>query len=354
MKWLARLIALMLVPCAILFFLLAAMDLAMSGAVFDANTYRAALSREQVYQELVPNLLSIMVDEARSNSLHGFPFDLANLSERLDDNDWHTITADLIPPTWIGAQIDLVIAVIDGVTKGQFDVVNQQIDLLPLKNSLTGTSNLATVDALLVALPTCTDDEIDTMQQFFGGGDVLMPMCQPPEDLYAAAASRISTWIESIGAQLPETVTLNSLSVEAIDLQALNLLVNINQQGIALLFVCPLAILSLIVLLVVQSLRSFGRWTGSIIMLSGLMVLLSLLGLQAITLNSLTANWQTADAQERFIGEIILALMRSAFLSSSATLLVISAIFFGVGFVLLLISIYGPNQDPNPSAALNS
>ncbi|MAU09307.1 MAG: hypothetical protein CL607_05765 [Anaerolineaceae bacterium] len=353
MKWLARLFALMLVPCAILFFLLAAMDLAMSRAIFNADTYRAALSREQVYQELVPNLLSIMVDDAHNNPQHGFPFDLATLSERLDDDDWHTITADLIPPTWIGEQVDLVIAVIDGVTRGQFGIIDQPIDLRPLKNSLTGPPKEAAVDALLATLPACSDDEVATMQQFFSGGDLLMPMCQPPETLYDAAASRISTWIESIGAQLPETVTLSSLDVEAIDLQAMNLLVNINQQGIALLFVCPLAILSLIVLLVVQSLRSFGRWTGGIIMLSGLMVLVSLLGLQAITLNSLTANWQLADAQERFIGEIILALMRSAFLSSSATLLVIAAIFFSVGFVLLLMSIYGPSHDDNASAALH-
>ncbi|MCB9459469.1 MAG: hypothetical protein H6670_07455 [Anaerolineaceae bacterium] len=350
MKWPARLLAVAIALWAVLFFLLAAIDLAVSQAIFNTDTYRAALSRDQVYQELVPNLLTVIVSETRANPTQGLPFNVSGLSERISGEEWHTITADLIPPEWIGQQIDLVISVIDGVTTGRFGIVDQPIDLVPLKRNLTGTANETAVEQLFLALPACTADEIDTIQQHLNGSDVQMPLCQPPEALYSPMSERISGWLRAIGTGLPDSVTLKALDIEATELQGLNLLVKLNQQGIALLFVCPIALLSLIVLLVVGSLRSFGRWTGGIIMVSGLLVLLSLLMLQAATLNSLAANWQLSGTENRFMVQIFLALVRSGFLNSSTTLLLIAAVFFGIGFVLLLLSIYAPSQHDSTSA----
>lgn len=341
MKWIARLFAIALAFWAIPLFLVAAVDMAVSRALLSTEAYRAAFTTEQFERELVPNLLTIIVEEAH-NEGNAWPFETQSLVQYVDTEDWATITAGLIPQTWVRSQVELLIDVFDGIVSGNYEVLQRNIDLQALKQNIEGEQARIVVNRLLDAVPECTEAEISTLTRILVGATAQLPICNPPTEYRDQVVDRMTRWIGSLSQNWPNTVRLHDLALNEADMQGLHLLVEINWQSIALLFLCPTAILFLIVFLVVHTLRGFGRWLGIVVILSGLAILGMLFLLQGMAISSMTEVWMTQTPQERFFAQIMLSLLRVALLQSSSTLLLIAAAFFGIGFILLIVASYAP------------
>lgn len=346
MKWITRLIAFVIAYIATGLFLIAAVDMAVSRAMLSTTTYRAAFNNDQFARNLVPSILTAMAEGSRNGDLDVWPFEAETLAERVDANTWAAATEVLVPESWVSEQVERLISLFDGILNDETTVVQETIHLQLLKQNLESEPAITAANRLIDALPDCTFAETELIQAIANGDETRLPLCKPTAEFRDYSVTTIVQWLNNIGQMLPATTNLEAIGITANSIQGLHLLVEINWQVVSLLFLCPTALLFLVVFLVVKSLRSFGRWTGIVVIMSGLAILGALFLLQAITINTMTDVWQTNTPQERFFAQIILSLVRAAFLQSSTTLLLLAAIFFAVGFILLMVASYAPQAIP--------
>jgi hypothetical protein len=343
MKLLGRMLATALILVIVPLFMLSACNLAFERTMRDPATYTHAFENQNVYDDLLPVALPAIFQAAGTGGKHieGLPVEYRDITTTLDSDDWRVITSELVPPQWLKAQFEQSVNTALSLLNNDFSVLERPVDLSDLKARLSGDEAQRAAEYIITTAPDCTAEQNARLQSMGTDASALLPVCNPADvTLRATSIHYIVTWLDQVGQLLPEgTVTIQEFyQVPRTAARLVYLVGQLSSQVVSLLYLTGAALCALIVFFTVRSLKSFGRWLGLTILLTGMGILLVLVLLQFALVGFIRELVTTSSDLERFAASILSALSRSITAGAGSTILLQAAIFIGIGFVLLAIS----------------
>lgn len=218
----------------------------------------------------------------------GMPSYIQNLTAA----NWQTILTILLPLDDLQTMTEITLDQVFAYLNGETDTVTVPLD--KLKERLTGPAGAELIMQLINSQPPCNVQELSQMIFETGSGGMALVLCKPPEvlltiltplfpDLLNAVATKIPDKAiiikpPSSGALPPGTGPFGSDPITTIRT------VRLNMRLSPLL---PLAILLFVTLLAVRTLKSWMRWWGIPIFVSGTIALV--LGISVLP--TINAAW---------------------------------------------------------------
>ncbi len=362
MRHLRTLASVILALIAIPLFTLAACNFAIEAAVFNRATYDAVLDDDVIFEELLGGILPLVLNipDAELNFDNQQTVNVQDIAIALGDKAdvWEEVSNMLLPADWVQVTITQLVDVFFSITGGDVDQIEQEIDLSVNRARLMGEEATIAAQLIIEQAPICSPAQRETLQRIIDEQDEQLPICNPQDPILRQAATTIiQDWFASLADELEgDRVTvaefLDTNRDEArVGAISVDLIFN---QAFLLFYLCPLAFLSLIVIISVRSLEGFGRWIGSVSVTVGILILLIIFALQIFAFGSIANLFETSNTPvEAFIARFVSALVRSAISASSTSLLTQSGLFIGFGFIFFALAWYfGRNHDDEGSVVL--
>jgi hypothetical protein len=233
---------------------------------FSVETYQKAFVNSGFYNKLPAVLAETMISASTDQSK--LPVVMQGMSQEAWEGFFRTL---LLQETLEVMSAD--------VLNSTFAYLNMQTDsvqlsLVPLKTSMVGNTGADAIYTLLDSQPDCTFMQIAQMAiDLLSGGEI--QFCKPPAELYSMLTPVIQEQMQIAVSAVPDQITLISKPPEndpRVKLQVL-------RMGIRLSPIIPLVFLLLMTIFTVNSLKSWLRWWGIPLFITGILAsMLSLSG----------------------------------------------------------------------------
>jgi hypothetical protein len=207
----------------------------MGQLIFDADTIKELVSENLLAPEFVARVAENVTISAIGTAMDEEPvpdeiadteqedgLDMSLMTEAfsyLEEDDWIEITTLIAPPDLVGETVN---GLVDGYIAwldNDDDFPALRFELAPWKANLR-THSSSVVAILLDALPACTAEEIVAqalagLEQGESLGQVLTPVCSPPEPLYSAMLGGADRMVGGLTARMPDSVDTSVLGEES-------------------------------------------------------------------------------------------------------------------------------------------
>jgi hypothetical protein len=338
-KFVRRFLAFVLAAAAVLLLPLAMWISSAQRAFLNADTYKNGLQEQNIYVDLAQvgmRIISNQVDEAQNDSFIQFvdstPPEVRN-----------QVTSILLPPEWVQTQIEHGLDIFFGWLKGEITNLGAPLDFSGLQARLRGEEGQRVIDIIIDNSPPCNPDQIGQIESYTAGSIPRnIPACLPPPEQRAALHDMIAaSMLEMADRLATRAPTLERLLGTERDQQAQRfpVVVSAGANLLAVFYLCPAALLSLVVVFVVRSFRTFGRWAGWMGIASAFIAILPLPVLSNSIISNVTAEItrspQPAEMQ-LFQVRLLTGLLSSGFAQFSAPV-VAQALFLALVAVVLLV-----------------
>lgn len=245
--------------CAILFVITAVIALFLFNLdrrAFTAETYQRAFARDDFYNK-IPGLMAEAVTSSTAGQSQ-FSLMISGMSKET----WEAFFRALLPPETLKGLGDEALNSIFAYLNMQTDTA--KFDLAPLKASMVSDRGVQAVFSLLSAQPDCAFVQIAQMTTNLFSGDQ-PEFCNPPAELHPAFAPIIQGQLQLMSAMIPDQVTLISVPPENDPRQGLQ----VARLYMRLSPILPLTLLLGMTIFAVRSLKSWLRWWGIPLFISG-------------------------------------------------------------------------------------
>lgn len=324
-------------------FVLASCNSALNAAVFNPQTYQEAFDDPQLFDDLLNVALPAILEGAEESTPGGIGFEdspvsLGELSTRLDEDTWREVTTLLIPPDWLQSRADQLVQGISDVVIGDYEGLDASFELEVVQDRFEGEEAARAAAIIISEAPVCTAPEEERLSNFLVSGAGTLPICKPGDpNIQQRSINSLTTWFNGIGAALRENAptTAAFFDFNRSDARQITLLAEMNQQILLLMYLCPGALLALVVVLAVRSLGGFARWVGVTLLVTGTLLLVSLLMLQGTVISAFGDLLAPVSEIQAFGTRLLLPVLREGLAQASGSLLVQSILFVGIGFAIL-------------------
>ncbi|MEM9952542.1 MAG: hypothetical protein AAF846_13120 [Chloroflexota bacterium] len=358
MQAIRTLLSFILALIAIPLMTIAACNFAIEAAVFNRTTYNAVLDDNVIFDELANSLFPLIIDapieDLTIEGEENLPIRVQEIGLALQDKPdvLADITAELFPSETVQEIITGIVDAFFAITNGDSDAIEREIDLSVIRERLNGESAVTVATRIIDEVADCTPQQLEQLTSFIDTDEGILPICKPDDDgLRLRSISTLENWLRDIGDNSisGDRVTVSEfLNISRDDARAVGIISDLLfNQALMLFFLCPLGILSMVIILSVRRLNDFGRWIGGVTIAVGSLLILLIIGLQIFAFGTISGLLEsTTTTSEVFIARFVSGLMRSAINASSTSLLTQSAIFIGIGFFLMGLAWYlGRHRD---------
>ena len=289
-----------------------------------------------------------------SESGSGMPF----FFQILTAEDWQFIISNLLPPedlkTMTDGTLDQLFAYLDGKT----DKVT--VSLVKIRERLAGQAGADLITHLMNSQLPCTLQELAQIISGIFEGSVVL--CKPPEVMASLEIAVLQNLLKTAAAQIPDTAFLiSSPSVITppsgtgpLGATPIATLLTIRLY-LRLSPLIPLIFLLLVTLFAVRSIKSWMRWWGIPILISGVLTL----GLgfsMLLVINSIWTNYIVPRIPPFFPPNIVVlgqALVRSILGKITGQIILWAIIILAIGLAAWIGSYYvkvntNPVESPAP------
>lgn len=344
-------------------FTMAACNLALEATIFNRNTYDNFLEDDAIFEGMLTVALPLVLT-ASSTEIHfegrdETPVRLPDIVRALEAKPdvWEEVTNLLVPPEWLQDTITQLVDVLFDVIAEDSDAIEQEVDLSEVRNRFNSVEAREAATLIINEAPSCTAEERILVRRVIAEFAGTLPICNPESEIVRnQSIELVEQWFGFVAQDLDNDVVTVSqlLDVDRDDARSLYLFVQLDRQGLILMYLCPMALLALIIIFSVRALKGFGRWIGGVSVAVGLLLLFLIVILQIATFGILSEILTAgANPAEQFFARLILSLIRAAVGASSSSLLIQSGIFVLLGFFLLAIAWYfGRNRDEESSVVI--
>lgn len=342
---------------AVPLFTMAACNLSVESAFLSRTTYDGVLEDDVLFQNLLTDALPVILTspgaatiefEGRQES----PILFRDLVSALQDKPaiWEEVTNLLVPPQWIQGTVTDFVDVLFAVSKGNLEAINNTIDVSDLRQRFTGDEAAQAARLIISEAPACTEEQLAALDTFFSESKGIMPICNPSDvQIQESSIHVLDLWFAALATHLtvdqPKVSDIFGITTD--DARTVNLLTELEKQGLILTYFCPLAFLSFIVILAVRSRKSFGRWIGITSISSGIVVLITIIALQVMVFGIVTRALSADTPAQQFLARLVSEILHSVIAQSSSSMLIQAAVFIGIGFILLVIGGFSGEQSEN-------
>lgn len=356
--------------CAILFIIVLPITLITYSAqqhLMQPVLYKTALEAQNIYQQ-IPDLLA---DEIAHTLSQAAPTEAATSGEQaltelfqtLEEEDWRYILVTLMPAGWAQTETETVLDDLFVFMDGETENLDISLSLEPFKANLEGPQGELVLERLVDALPPCTGaDLFNFILEALTTDSPTIPVCAPPAELLGENLETLQFLLPLAARQIPDTISFQ-LGVDDFEFPQTDSLA--GPSNLVLLYrqinpafqwslIAGLALLVLIALLGVRSLRGLALWWGWPLTLGSAVLLVPILvnraglsaGLTQLILERLPAVISPGISN---LLEGVLHQLSDALLDA---LLRQAEIVFIVGFLLLVLGwVLKPKQKNSAVAS---
>lgn len=283
----------------------------------------------------------------------------------LSQADWKALLSILIPTAWLQTQtesaIDQVFASLDSDDPTQ----PITISLLPLKEHLGEGAAVAAYLRLVRAQPACTDEQLAALAD---APPTELPPCRPPEEMLNATIAQNQNMLSEVVAKIPDEADLSQIGKSGNDVggapppgsggplgdnprQTLRRVRMIMRLSPLL----PVALLLLMTLSAVRSLKAWLRWWGVPFLIVGLIGVAAVVAARSVpTMNRAFATYVAGKVPPSVspgLLHMVMDIQRNIFGSLAARLGVDAAVIGASGAAMLAGSVFvSPKQAGNVTA----
>jgi len=225
---------------------------------------------------------------------------------------------------------------------------------IDLRNRFIAEANNA-AEIIVLNAPDCTRTQIDQLETLQNTNEGTLPICNPPVEFVEASTTGIALAIRNSARSLGnEPIIVRDLfGLEETTSILLTSTISIALDSLWYAFLCPLALVSLIVTFAVRSRREFGLWVGVVGVLSAIGTFILLIAFQFIVIQSIERLLVANTAVETFATRIVSSVLQSAFIEANTSFIVIALIYLVLGIILLGIGWVSPaTTDQGPGYVL--
>ncbi|MBC7875781.1 MAG: hypothetical protein H7Y59_01305 [Anaerolineales bacterium] len=235
---------------------------------FTAETYQKAFAKEDFYNQLPAALAEAMISSGTDQS--GFPIVMRGMSTEA----WEAFYRALLPPETLKVMGDDLLNSTFAYLNLQTD--SAQLNLVPLKISLTSDTGVEAVFALLATQPDCTLAQLGQMA--FGlMSEQEMLLCNPPAEIAPLVAPVVQAQLQAATIAIPDQITIASASADGTNDPRQRL--KIARLFMRLSPILPLTFLLALTIFAVRSLKSWLSWWGVSLFITGsIAFVMSLIG----------------------------------------------------------------------------
>jgi len=233
---------------------------------FSAETYQKAFVNSGFYDKLPTVLAETMVSASTDQSK------LPVVMQGMSQEAWEAFFRTLLPQETLEVMSADVLNSTFAYLNMQTDSV--QLSLVPLKTSMVSDTGVAAIYTLLDSQPDCTFMQMAQITiDLLAGGE--MQLCKPPAEVYSMLAPVIQGQMQSAVSVVPDEITLISKPPANDPRVKLRML----RMGMRLSPIIPLVFLLLMTIFTVNSIKSWLRWWGIPLLITGILAsLVSLTG----------------------------------------------------------------------------
>ncbi len=233
---------------------------------FTAETYQKAFANEGFYNQLPAALAEAMISSNTDQS--GFPIVMSGMSTQA----WEAFFRALLPPETLKVMGDDVLNSTFAYLNLQTD--SAQLNLAPLKISLTSDTGVQAVFALLATQPDCTLSQLGQMALGLMSEQEML-FCNPPAEITPLMAPIVQAQLQAATVAIPDQITIaraNGTNDPRQRLRTARLFMRLSP-------ILPLIFLLGLTIFAVRSLKSWLSWWGVSFFITGAIAfVMSLLG----------------------------------------------------------------------------
>jgi hypothetical protein len=347
MRIVGRIIGVILMLAAIPLFVLAACNTAVDTTLRAPETYADVLANDAIFEDLLPVALPAIMQAAAAEGIDSdeigieAPIQVGTVTSVLEAEEWREVTNLLVSPTWLQERTNQLVNAMLSVINGDADVINEPFDLTDLRQRLTGDEAQQAAELILNSAPECTQTESDRIRTFVVTESGELPICNPADaELRQDSLNVLTAWFADMATALEtDTPTVGEfMEMDGENARGIYVVFELLKQGLVLLYLCPTALLALVVIVTIRSVKGIGRWFGIAFIIAGLGLLLILIMTQLIAFNVVSEFLNASSELDVFMGRIGSEAVRAAFANASGTMLGITGFYIAIGFILLVVS----------------
>jgi hypothetical protein len=241
----------------------ACLKLALPQEAFNALSENQRVPEDSEVKKMAPCFAKYGMPDIQSNQA-------PVLIDSLTAKDWETIISVLLPPEETQKLSEQALTKIFDYFNGQSKTA--RISLRGFKERLAGEPGVEAIFALMKEQPDCTPDQLNAINtSVFGSNQVVI--CNPPQETYTLLKPLIQSELSFAARRIPDEVTLLSSPENGNSLSEDDPFtgVVVSRALMQLSPILPLLLLLGVTLLAVRSLRSWLRWWGLPLLLTGLL-----------------------------------------------------------------------------------
>jgi|GEM_PF-3149798 len=340
MRLIGRILAIALVLMVPLLLMVAACNLALYNTMSNERTYRDAFVDRSLLNDITPLAIPALFN-ASDGPLASYSGGLSmqRLIDTIGFENWNTLMSEVVSASWMQARFDQILRLFTGILKNDYTTLDESVDVESVQARLQGDSGQSLAVKFVNFAPACTAAQDDALRVFQSTSAGDYPLCKSSDEgLQAFSVSHLTGWLSVVGDQLESVSASQFFDLTTTEARGLHVILKLDEQTSYVLYLCPGAFLALIVFFTVRSFRSFSRWIGGTLLLSGIGVLVALLGIQIGLVNLFSAASRSMNESERLFTQIVVSLMRSGMGGISQSMLLQAGLMIMVGFGLFALA----------------
>lgn len=270
-----------------------------SNVIFNPEELSSTLNESLIASGILRNSISEMLSEMEFGDDFEDDSEVRRALSDLSVDEWDRIVDLLLPDAWMENQIKAAVMSINTWLDDDRLTPGIEIDMRPIKARMQGEGMLEVIDLIVDSWPTCTQDQVDRMQQAsLEAGHPAILYCEPPEPYRTELIEFATQRFQGFFRDLPPT--FSAFDTEQNDLNLDDVLLLKERIRMVRAFtmggwLLSAALLGLIMILAIRSWRDVALWWGLPLLIAGILTIA--LGISAGT--TFNRYWQQASVEFR-------------------------------------------------------
>jgi hypothetical protein len=270
-----------------------------SNVIFNPEELSSTLNESLISSGVLRSSITEMLSEMDFGDDFEDDTEVRRALSDLSVDEWDRIVDLLLPDAWMENQIKGAVMSINTWLDDDRLTPGIEIDLRPIKARMQGGGMSEVIDLIVDSWPTCTQEQVDRMQQAsLEVGHPAILYCEPPEPDRTELVEFATQRFQSFFRDLPPT--FSAFDTEQNDLNLDNVLLLKERIRTIRAFtmggwLLSAALLGLIMILAIRSWRDVAIWWGLPLLMAGILTIA--LGFSAGT--TFNHYWQQASVEFR-------------------------------------------------------
>jgi hypothetical protein len=340
MRLIGRILAIVLVLIIPLLLMAASCNLALYNTMSNEQTYRNAFADRSLLDDIRPFAIPALFDAAgREVEATSGMISMQSVIDTIDIKNWETAMEEVVSASWMQNRFDQLLQLFTGILEDNYSTLDESVDVESIQTGLQGENGEAVAASLLAAAPVCTSDQETQLRTYQASSTGEFALCNPQDDeLKAYSLSYLVGWLASLSQQMQSITAAQFYDLNRSEARGLHIILKLDEQSSYVMYLCPAALLALVVFFTVRSFKSFGRWIGGTLLLSGIGVLVTLVGVQIFFVSIFSEATKSMTETERLFTQVVVSLMRAGMGGISQSMLLQAGLMILGGFGVFAVA----------------